>query len=875
MWHALSKEEVLEKLETSTNGLSEKEARKRLEVYGSNEIEEKKKINPFLIFLSQFNSFFVYLLMIAAFISLLFSRFLDFFTIFAIIILNASLGFIQNYKAEKAIEALKKRLVQKAKVIRDGVLHEINAVEVVPGDLIVLEEGDKVVADARIIESYELQTNEAVLTGESLPVDKTSKKIKEDSPLFERKNMVYCGTEVVRGNCKAIVVATGMKTEFGKIAEKLGEIKKEKTPLQKKLDDFAKKIGIFVIFLAFILAFVGISLGVDKIMMLLTSISLAVAAVPEGLPAVVTITLAIAVNRMYKVKNLIRRLPSAETLGRVTVICSDKTGTMTTGNMEVVEFFFDNKTRDIKGIKKEIRKSKSGEMLLKTAILCNNAKVKKTNNKPMFFGDPTEQALLRSGIKIYGFQFVQEILKEQRVKEFPFTSARKLMSVIVKDKNCFISYVKGAPEVILERCSYEFIEGKYRKLDKKRKSELLAAYEKMANDGLRVLAFAFKKLRKEKKIKQNDAEFDLVFVGFQGMLDPPRPEVKPAIKACKEAGIDVKMITGDSAITAKAIAKKIGLSGNLLTGEEIDKMDDEELKQRLKDIKIFARVSPEHKLKIVTLLKEMGEIVAVTGDGVNDAPALKKADISIAMGQRGTDVARNTSDIVLIDDNFASIVNGVKEGRRVFDNIKKFSYFLLSSNLAEIFIIAFALFFGLKLGLPSILILLPIQILWVNLVTDGIIAIALGYEGFEKDVMKRKPEKGEIFTLNILAIWILLAVVVSVGTFLLFKLLNVKDAIKMQTVAFTSLVFFEAFNALNFRSFKEQIYKLRMNVWLIFAILVSFILQIIIVKISFFQKIFGTTSLSFKEIFLIFLISSSILILGELFKYTKAKIMKK
>jgi len=871
-WHALSEQEVLKQLNTSVEGLSTIEAKKRLKIYGKNELKEVYKVKPFIIFLSQFNSFFVYLLFIAALISLIFSHWIDFYAILAIIILNSSLGFIQNYKAERAIQNLKKRLTHKAKVIRDNVLYEIDTSEVVPGDIIILQEGDKVVADARIIETHELQTNEAVLTGESFPIDKVSRKIHADTPLAERKNMVYSGTHIVKGHGKAVVVATGMQTEFGKIAGIVQKIKQEKTPLQVKLDRFAKKIGIVVIALTFTIFLIGISLRISWINMLLTSISLSVAAVPEGLPAVITITLAIATQRMYKVKSLIRKLHASETLGRVTVICSDKTGTMTKEQMEVVKFFMDGKIKSIEEMKRIVHKD---PILLKIGVLCNNARIEKINNEILFFGNPTEQALLRTALKL-GFDKAELASKEPKIKEFSFTSERKMMSVIRQDKFGLISYVKGAPEVIIKRSRYELINGKYYRLDERRKNELLAVYEKMANDGLRVLAFAFKRLRvrKSEEINQHIAESDLIFVGFQGMLDPPRPEVKQAIKACKDAGIDVKMLTGDSAITARAIAREIGLVGELLTGEDIEKMDDDELKKKLKDTVIFARVTPEHKLRIINLLKEQKEVVAVTGDGVNDAPALKKADIGIAMGQRGSDVARDVSDIVLIDDNFASIVNAVKEGRRVFDNIKKFSYYLLSSNLAEIFIITFGLLFGFKLGLPTILVLLPIQILWVNLVTDGIIAIALSSEDFEKDIMKRKPEKAELFTISVVIIWLLLAIIITTGTFLLFSLLNVTDALKLQTIAFTSLVFFEAFNALNFRSFKEPIYKLKPNVWLFSAIIISFALQILIVKLSFLQKFFGTTALSFKEFALIFLVSSSILILGEIFKYAKSKISK-
>jgi Ca2+-transporting ATPase len=873
-WHALDAREVLKKLGSSESGLSEEEAKKRLKNYGRNEIKEVHKVSALAIFISQFNSFFVYLLFAAALISLLFSHWLDFYAILAIIILNASLGFVQNYKAEKAIYALKKSLIRKAKVIRENKIHEIDAEEVVPGDILLLEEGDKIVADARLLEVNELQCNEAALTGESLPVTKTTKALAANTALAERKNMVYCGTEVVGGKGKAVVVATAMQTEFGKIARAVQEVKKEKTPLQKKLDSFAKKFGIGIIALAFVIALVGIFLGIDKINMLLTSISLAVAAVPEGLPAVITITLAIAVKRMYKVNSLIRKLPAAETLGRVTVIATDKTGTITKEEMEAVRFFADDKIKGLEEMKRA--KSESDTMLLKIGVLCNNARMEikeedkgkskgEGKEKILFFGDPTEQALLRSAFEL-GIDKRALEEREVKIKEFPFSSARKMMSVIRKDKSGLISYVKGAPEVIISKSSYELRNKRLYRLNELRKRQLLAVYEQLAEDGLRVLAFAYKRIN---KISQQEAEHNLVFVGFQGLLDPPRPEVKDAIKSCKEAGIEVKMITGDSAITARAIAREIGLAGNLLTGEEIDKLNDDELKEKLKDTTIFARVTPEHKLRIVSLLKQ-SHVVAVTGDGVNDAPALKKADIGIAMGQRGTDVARDVSDVVLVDDNFASIVNGVKEGRRVFDNIKKFSYYLISSNLAEIFIVTFALLFGAKLGIPM-LILLPIQLLWINLVTDGIIAIALSFEGYESNVMKRKPESGELFNARIIAIWLLLAGFITAFTLLLLNLAN-GDAIKMSTIVFTALVFFEGFNALNFRSFREPIYKLKANWWLVAAIAFTFFLQLLILILPFLQKFFGVTALNARELGLIFVVSLSVLAGGEIFKFVLRKI---
>ncbi len=869
-WHALSSDKAFEKLKSNIDGLSDSEASEQLKVYGSNELKKIRRLEPLRILFEQFKSFFVILLILAAVVSAFVSHWIDMYVILGIIVLNASIGFFQNYKAEKSIQSLKNLLVTKAKVIRSGIMKEISASYIVPGDILVLQEGDKVVADSRIIETRDLQTNEAVLTGESMPINKFSKILDTETDIHNRFNMLWKGTSVVRGSCTALVVATGMNTEFGKIAGLVQKTRAERTPLQVRLDSFAKKIGLIVIILAALIAIIGISLGIDKLSMIFTAVSLAVAAVPEGLPAVITIGLAIAVQRMYKVKSLIRKLPAAETLGRVTVICTDKTGTITEEKMTVTDLYFNNKIIKTGNISKV--KDKALKLILKINCLCNNARIEKIKDKEKIIGDPTEAALLHLASE---FGFDKKILTEQepRVKEFAFTSQRKIMSIVRKTDSGFVSYVKGSPEIILERCSKELIGNTAMRLVSRRRKELLAVYEEMASQGLRVLGFAYKPV--SKKFSQKDAESELIFVGFQGMLDPPRAEVKEAIKAAKEARIAVKMITGDAKLTAVAVAKQIGLFGEAIVGRDIEKMNDEELRSKLRNTVIFARTTPEQKLRIIELLKKEKEIVAVTGDGVNDAPALKRADIGIAMGIRGTDVTRDVSDIILTDDNFASIAKAVKEGRRVFDNIKKFSYYLLSSNLAEIFIIVFALIFASRLGWPTMLALIPIQILWINLVSDGIIAITLSLEHPEVDVMKRKPTEAKLFTSGIVLIWFLLAILITLGILFSINMITALDAIKLQTIAFTSLVFFEGFNAINFRSFRQSLYKLKTNWILLGAIIISFILQILIVQIPFLQSLFGTSSLTFKEFSIIFLISISILFAGELFKYLKPRIFNK
>ncbi|MFH1376581.1 MAG: cation-translocating P-type ATPase [Candidatus Woesearchaeota archaeon] len=854
-WHALSDKEVLNELKSSTDGLRENDAKLRLSKYGKNELKELRKIKPFMIFLSQFNSVFIYLLIAAAFVSGLLSEWINFVAILVIVFFNAGIGFFQNYKAEKSIRDLKKLLVPKVKVLRGGVVQEILAVNLVPGDILILNEGDKIVADCRVLGGCDLQVNEAVLTGESVPVTKTNEKLAVSSELTKRVNMLYSGTSVVNGSCRAVVVATGMDTEFGKIAKLVQKVKVEKkTPLQNKVDKFGKKIGIGVIILAILIGAIGLIVGLGWLEIFFMTVSLAVAAVPEGLPAVITIALAIAVVRMYKSKALIRKLPAAETLGRVNVICTDKTGTLTEEKMEVSDVYYDNKFHKF-GI---ADKSPTFNKLMEIGLLCNNVDI----GSKQIFGDPTEVALVNAGI-LKGFDKKKLEKERPEVKEFSFSSIRKLMSVVRKVGDNNISYVKGAPDTLIGQSSFEMINGKIVRLTHKRKKELYESSDVLEGKGLRVLAFGFKKVE---HISLKEAESDLIFVGLQAMIDPPRSEVKNAIITCKNAGIAVKMVTGDSELTAATVGKMIGLDGGVVKGSDIEKMSDADLDKVVNKTVIFARATPEHKLRIVDSLKRQGLIVGVTGDGVNDVPALKKGDIGIAMGIRGTDVARDISDMVLTDDNFATVPKAVREGRRVFDNIKKFSYFLLSGNLAELFIILFFLLFGGLLGWPGFLALLPIQILWVNLVSDGIIAMSLGFEPHEKNIMRRGPDNTNLFTFRVFLVWLGLAGLITAGSLFLFGIFDISSVVKAQTVVFCSLVLFEGFNALNFRSFKEPIYKLKKNLLLFWAILISFGLQILIVQVGFFGKFFGTTPLTLEEWLIILLVSFSIVVVGEVYK---------
>ena len=814
-YHAIKEEELLKQLKTDKNGLTSEEAEKRLNTYGLNELKKIRKFNAFKILAGQFTSFLIIILIIAAIISAIAGEVIDAIVIAVVIVINSFLGFNQEYKAERAIEKLKEMLVPKAKAIRNGKVEEIDAKEVVPGDILVLEEGDNISADCRILSSESLQVNEASLTGESVPEDKRPEILAESIGLADRTNMLYQGTQIVKGKGKAVVIATGMKTEFGKIAEMVQKVQPEENPLKEKINHFGRVLGIIAIVLIIAITFLGILVGFGALEMFMISVSLAVSAIPEGLPAVITITLALATQRMLKVKSLIRKLPAAETLGRATYICTDKTGTITEEKMKVRKIFVNGK------ISSKL-KEKQAEFLYKIGILCNNARVEEKDGEEYLIGDPTEKALLAVA-QDYGLDKKQETEKQPKVKEFPFSSERKMMSKVRLNKGNYISYVKGAPEIIIKRCEAEFYNGKIRKINEKRKEELIAEYETLASEGMRVLAFSYKILTKQaKEINENNAERNLIFVGLQGMIDPPRPEVKLAVQQCEEAGIKIVMITGDSAVTAKAVGEEIGLRGEVIEASQLGKMSDSELSEALKTTFIFARVSPEDKLRIVEILKKNGEIVAVTGDGVNDALMLKKADIGIAVG-RGSDVAKDSSDIILLDNNFASIVKAVREGRRVYDNIKKFIKYMLSANTNEILLILFVM---LAFRRPELLPMLPLQILWINLITDSFPAVALSREEAEEDVMKRTPAKESILKGSMLFIIVagILAFLICFVAFYSY----IDNIDKARTMAVTTSVLFQMFLVLNCRT-KKLFYKFKLNKYIIYAIIISILLHLAII----------------------------------------------
>jgi P-type Ca2+ transporter type 2C len=821
-FHSISVEDTFKRLDTSKKGLKTSEAKQRLHKFGFNELQAKEGVHPLKILIQQFASPLVWILLAALAISIILGETIDAIVIGVIIILNAVLGFFQEYRAEKAIEALKRMASLKARVLRDGKEIKINSREVVPGDILILETGDKVPADARLFEVHSLASQEGPLTGESQAVTKKLDLVALKSAIGDHKNMVFSSTTITKGRGMGVVTYTGMKTEIGRIAKLISEAHEKLTPLQKKLRDLGKYLTILVIIVAIVVFLVGVLTGESASTMFLTAIALAVAAIPEGLPAVITIALAIGVQKMIKKNALVRKLPSVETLGSVTVICTDKTGTLTHNQMTVKKVWANEIEYDVSGagyhadgkftLKGKLAEPKHIEMILKIGTLCNDAKLQKQKNKLEVIGDPTEAALIVSAQKA---GFVNSTLnkQEKRVDEIPFTSERKMMTTVHKVGKNKISYTKGAPDIVLQKCSKILIDGKLVRLTRDRIKAILNQNEKFAKKALRVLGFAYNQNFKATK----DSEKNMVFVGLQAMIDPPREEVKGSIKICQDAGIRVIMITGDHLTTAQAIAQELGITGEAISGSEIDKIN---LTKRIKKTSIFARVNPEHKLKIVEVLRKQGHVVAMTGDGVNDAPALKKADIGISMGISGTDVAKEASDMILTDDNFSSIVSAVEEGRGIFDNIRKFVNYLLSSNLGEITAILFASLFGLPLPLTAI------QILWVNLVTDGLPATALGLDPHAGGIMKRKPRPPRENILSKDLKWdiITFGVLMGLGVLVLFWLYQGSGLLKAQTIAFTSLVLFELVRLQSIRmDYKLSIFS---NKWLIGAVILSLLLQL-------------------------------------------------
>lgn len=836
-WSTPSINAILKDLKSSEKGLSSGEARTRLKQYGPNEIKETGGVKWYTILLSQFVNIMVLILIAAMSVSFAIGEMLDAIAIGIIILINSVVGFIQEYKAERAIEALRKMTAPYALVKRDGKVQKIAARDLVPGDMVVLEEGAQIPADLRLVELAQLHTVEASLTGESLPVEKSLDSPKKAAGLGDLKNMAFLGTVVSQGHGLGVVVETGMQTEFGKIAHMVQTTRNEPTPLQKQLNRLSKVLAILVVGIATGMFLLSLLRGNDLLEMFLLSISLAVSVIPEGLPAVITLTLALGVQRIAKKNAIIRKLAAAETLGSVSVICTDKTGTLTQNEMTVKVLWVNNRQIEIPGIgysptEKIPVEDDELELLIKTAALCNNASLFQKGKQWTVGGDPTEGALLTL-VRKAGMEAVSLTKKFPRSKELVFDSDRKRMSTLNKG----VLYTKGAPDGILEICSHIQIEGKVMKLTPAKKKELLKANEDLAKKAYRVLGFAYKKT-------STATEKDMVFLGLAAMIDPPRPEVKGAIQICKSAHIRTVMITGDHALTATAIGKDIGLysEGDLvLTGVELEKMSFAKLCSIVEKVSIYARVNPSDKVKILKALQSKGHTVSMTGDGVNDAPALKGADIGVAMGITGTDVSKEASDMVLMDDNFATIVNSVESGRTIYRNIKKFIRFLLSANFDEVILVSVVFLMGYPIPF------LPLQILWVNLLTDALPAIALGTDNAEKDIMTLKPRDPHQSIFKELISFSLLAGILSalVSLFLYFRTVDVYSIEKTRTLMFTTIVVFELFLVFSVRfSDKHFFTGFFKNKLLLFSVILSLGLQLIAIYTPFMQKILETEALS-------------------------------
>lgn len=878
--HSVEALQVLRSLKSSEKGLTQEEAEKRLLEFGSNELRKERRITALEVFANQFKSFLIVILIFASAISFLLGEVTDGIAISAVLVLNAVLGFVQEYRAEKAIEALKKLAAPRAKVMREGKEAIVQAREVVPGDIILFEVGDCIAADARLIETMNLKIEEAILTGESVPSLKFVEALPTDTSLADRENMAYSGTTATYGRGKGVVVATGMETEFGKIAEHIQEAREEPTPLQLRLKSLGIMLGGFVILVCAMLFAIQLFAGQPILESFMMAVAVAVSAVPEGLPAVVTVALALGVRKMSGRNAIVRRLASVETLGSTTVICSDKTGTLTEDEMTVTKAFVNGRVFEITGTGYDPQggffndgklvdpEEETGlALLLKIGCLCNHASLEESGNWSVI-GDPTEGALLTLAAKA-GIWKDELLKKNPFITEIPFDSLSKRMTTIHELDGRRVAYVKGAPEILLELSSSVYEDGRVGRLSTDDKERILVAVKDMAADALRVLALAYREIPSGIEISSEEIERDLVLVGIVGMIDPPKEGVKEAIATCKGAGIRVVMITGDHELTAQAIAEDIGMlgkNGRVITGVELDKMGDEELGREVETIVVYARTSPQHKVRVLEALAKGGHIVAMTGDGVNDAPAVKRADIGISMGIKGTDVTREASDMVLADDNFATIVGAVEEGRGIYDNIRKFIRLLLSTNLDEILLVAGATLLGLPLPM------LPIQILWLNIVSDGLPALALSFDPYEKDIMQRKPRSPKEGIFHGMLLFVLaaamIAFLVQMLLFIYWKNTNFVSLKRIRTMIFTSTVLFELFFVFNCRSEKRSVFRINPfeNKGLVLAVALSLLLQLAVIYVPFFQPLFETVSLNASDWLIILAMSSSgLLILPEIF----------
>ncbi|MBV1796370.1 cation-translocating P-type ATPase [Siccirubricoccus sp. G192] len=861
-WHRLTAEEAAGRLGSPPGlGLAKEEAARRLESHGRNEIREQRRRGVWTIFLGQFTDFMILLLIVAAAISGLIGEPEDAIAILAIVVLNAVIGFVQEYRAERALQALKQLAALRAHAVRGGQVVTVPTPELVPGDLVLLEAGSVVPADLRLVEAVQLRVDEAALTGESQPVEKRTVPLAEaDLPLGDRSNMAFGGTVVTYGRGRGIAVGTGMETELGRIAALLSSTTEVRTPLQKRLGSFGRQLSLAAIAICVLVFALGVLRGEPVVLMFLTAVSLAVAAVPEALPAVVTIALALGAQRMVRRNALIRRLPAVETLGSVTYICSDKTGTLTQNRMHAEAFLLDGEQHQhLPG--PETAGREPWNSLLRALALSNDASA---DGQGAILGDPTEAALFAAAHEA-GFERAALEAEAPRVAELPFDSERKRMTTLhaLPAGGGVVAYTKGAPEALIERCTARLTASGLAPLDA---APLLAAAERMAAEGLRVLAIA----RRDwpavpTELSPETVETGLTFVGLVGLIDPPRPEAARAVDECRSAGITPVMITGDHPLTARAIAARLGIleegEGRALTGRELARLPDEELARRVREVRVYARVDPEQKIRIVRALQSRGEFVAMTGDGVNDAPALKSADIGIAMGNIGTDVTREASDMVLLDDNFASIVAAVREGRRIYDNIRKFIRFVLAGNTGEILTLLAAPFFGLPIPL------LPIHILWVNLVTDGLPGLALAAEPEEEGIMQRPPQApGEsIFAhgLGVQVLWVgLLIGVLAIST---QAWAIATGSPHWQTMVFTSLTFAQLFQVMGVRTERQSLFRagLASNLPLFGAVLLGAALQLAVIYIPFLNDIMKTQPLSAAELAFCILVPSLVLVALE------------
>ncbi len=880
LWHTVDVDDVSSQLSTNlSEGLNAAEVGERLKQYGPNSLQVTEETRWYEVLFRQFTDVLILILVVAACISLAVGAVTDALTIAAIILLNGVLGFAQEWKAERALQALREMLNPRCRVIRDGQEQGIDAATLVPGDVVILESGANVPADLRLVKVVNLKIDESALTGESFSVNKRTESVEQQTPMAERQSMAWMGTSATSGRGLGIVVATGPRTEFGRIARLTESIGRETTPLQRKLVTLGQQLGMAAIAIASLIAITGVFMGKPLLEMFMTGVSLAVAVVPEGLPAVVTLTMALGIRAMVRRRALLRRLRAAEGLGSATVICTDKTGTLTQNEMTVQRIWLASGPVEVTGVgydpaghfevnstKIDYNQRTDLQELLQSSLRCNHAKLQNDEQGWHQLGEPTESALVVAAYKAW----LNPAEIPPVVDEFSFDSQRKRMTMIRHAEHGMVAHVKGAPEVILPRCS-QILDGEtVRQLTDVDQQRVRQAFTEMAQAGLRTLAIARRDLPADCAINAECVESELTLLGVVGMIDPPRAEVPEAIRLARTAGIRVLMITGDSPVTATAIANQIGMHvERAITGLELTEMDDQTLGESLKQDVLFARTTPEHKLRIVNMLQSQGHIVGMTGDGVNDAPALKKADIGISMGLRGTDVAKGASDIVLMDDNFSSIIGAIEEGRRQYDNIQKFVRYLLSSNTGEVV----AIFANILLGGP--LILLPVQILWMNLVTDGLSAVALGLEPAERDVMHRPPRNPKDPVLN----WSGIALILGLGTYIGLATLwlfhhyldndNPQSMALAQTVAFTAIVMIEKANVLNFRSSRAPmpVIGFLTNPWMLAAIVLTISLQACAVYVPVLQTALHTVPLGLKDWGIILAVSLPIFIVMESLKW--------